>query len=71
MPQREVIKLQAKIRARVAALGSIAAVGVAAEVHALALWVRHFSEQRRVQYRSRSVANWLTAVNGGADPGCS
>jgi NHLM bacteriocin system ABC transporter ATP-binding protein len=65
-PQREATRQQAKISGLVLQLlGGIAKLRVAAaEVHAFALWARHFSEQRRVQYQSRNVSNWLAAVNG-------
>jgi NHLM bacteriocin system ABC transporter ATP-binding protein len=65
-PQRESVRLQSKISGLVLQLlGSIAKLRVAAaEVHAFALWVRAFSDQRRLQYQSRSVGNWLAAFNG-------
>lgn len=35
----------------------------AAEVHAFALWVRQFSQQRRLQFRVRAIGNWFAVFN--------
>ena len=35
----------------------------AAEGHAFAQWARLFSQQRRLQFRSRAVGNWLSVFN--------
>lgn len=61
----------AAIRARLAGkmlqfLTSIAKLRVAgAEVHAFAGWARDFSEQRRIEFKVRSIANGLAAFNAG------
>jgi NHLM bacteriocin system ABC transporter ATP-binding protein len=62
-PQREAMKLQSKSAGIVLQLlTSIAKLRVAGvEVPAFALWVRRFSEQRRLQYRARWISNWVTA----------
>ncbi|HEX8212560.1 MAG TPA: NHLP bacteriocin export ABC transporter permease/ATPase subunit [Longimicrobium sp.] len=45
-------------------LGSIAKLRVAgAEVHAFGIWARSFSEQRKLQFRVRTVGNLLKAFN--------
>jgi ATP-binding cassette subfamily C protein len=64
-PQRDAVKLESKTSGLVLQLlTGVAKLRVAAaEVPAFALWVRSFSGQRRVQYRSRDVANWLAAFN--------
>lgn len=64
-PQRAAMKLQSKAAGLVLQLlSSIAKIRVAGvEVQSFALWVRRFSEQRRLQYQSRSVSNWVTAFN--------
>jgi NHLM bacteriocin system ABC transporter ATP-binding protein len=64
-PQRGVMALQAKTSGLVLQLlTSIAKLRVAAaEAPAFALWARHFSAQRRLQYRVRRVANWVSAFN--------
>jgi ATP-binding cassette subfamily C protein len=67
-PQREAMKLQSKAAGIVLQLlSSIAKVRVAgAEVAAFALWVRRFSEQRRLQYQARWISNWVSAFNAAA-----
>jgi NHLM bacteriocin system ABC transporter ATP-binding protein len=61
----------AGIRARLAGkllqfLSSITKLRVAgAEVYAFAGWARDFSEQRRIEYKVRSIANGLAAFNAG------
>ena len=64
-PQRQGQKLQSKVAGLVLQLlGSIAKLRVAAaEVPAFALWVNRFSEQRRLQYETRSLSNWVAAIN--------
>ena len=65
--QREVAALQSKTSGVVLQLlSSIAKLRVAsAEAHAFASWARKFSEQRRLQFRVRSVGNWVAAFNAG------
>jgi NHLM bacteriocin system ABC transporter ATP-binding protein len=64
-PQREAMRLQSKsagvVLQLLSSIGKIRVAGV--EVAAFALWVRRFSEQRRLQYRVRAVANWVSAFN--------
>ena len=64
-PQRQATKVQSKVAGVVLQLLSgIAKLRVAgAEVMAFALWVRRFSEQRRLQYRARWMSNWVAAFN--------
>jgi ATP-binding cassette subfamily C protein len=62
-PQREAMKLQSKAAGIVLQLlSSISKLRVAgAEIPAFALWVRRFSEQRRLHYKARRTSNWVTA----------
>jgi ATP-binding cassette subfamily C protein len=47
-------------------LTSISKLRVAgAEAHAFARWAARFAEQRRLQFRVRSVGNWVAAFNAG------
>jgi ATP-binding cassette subfamily C protein len=64
-PQREAMRLQSRSAGLVLQLlTSIAKIRVAGvEIPAFALWVRRFSEQRRLQYRSRWISNWVAAFN--------
>lgn len=64
-PQRQSMLHQSKASGIVLQLlSSIAKIRVAGvEVPAFALWVRRFSEQRRHQYRARSISKWVTAFN--------
>jgi ATP-binding cassette subfamily C protein len=64
-PQRGAMRLQSKSAGIVLQLlSSISKIRVAGvEVAAFALWVRRFSEQRRLQYGVRTVANWVSAFN--------
>jgi ATP-binding cassette subfamily C protein len=66
-PQREMIEIQAKLSGLVLQLlTSIAKLRVAAaEIPAFARWVRHFSDQRRLQYKVRRVGNVLAALQAG------
>ena len=65
--ERDVASRQAKLSGAVLQfLTGIAKLRVAgAEPQAFAAWARGMSEQRRSQFRSRSVANGLTAFNAG------
>jgi ATP-binding cassette subfamily C protein len=65
--QRGVAELQSKTSGVVLQLlTSIAKLRVAgAEAHAFASWARRFSEQRRLQFRVRSIGNWVAAFNAG------
>ncbi len=62
-PQRALVQTSTKLAGLVLQLlTSISKLRVAAaEVPAFARWVSLFSEQRRLQYQARSVANWLAA----------
>ncbi|MGH7650027.1 MAG: ABC transporter transmembrane domain-containing protein, partial [Gemmatimonadaceae bacterium] len=64
-PQRGVMALQAKTSGVVLQLlTSLAKLRVAAaEAPAFAIWARHFSAQRRLQYRVRRIANWVAAFS--------
>jgi NHLM bacteriocin system ABC transporter ATP-binding protein len=61
--QRAIAWTQSKLAGLVLQLlTSIAKLrAAAAEVPAFALWSRQFSEQRRLQYRTRVVSNWMAA----------
>lgn len=63
--QRGVAALQSKTSGVVLQLlTSVAKLRVAgAEAHAFASWARHFAEQRRLQFRVRSIGNWVAAFN--------
>jgi ATP-binding cassette subfamily C protein len=63
--QRLVAMREAKLSGTVLQfLSSIAKLKVAgAEVHAFNIWARRFSEQRRLQYRARSVGNVQAAFS--------
>lgn len=65
--QRGVAALQSKTSGVVLQLlSSISKLRVAgAEVHAFAGWARRFAEQRRLQFRVRSIGNWVAAFNAG------
>lgn len=65
--QRGVAALQSKTSGVVLQLlTSIAKLRVAgAEAHAFAAWARRFAEQRRLQFRVRSIGNWVAAFNAG------
>jgi ATP-binding cassette subfamily C protein len=66
--QRGAVKLQARVSGLVlqllSSIGKIRVAGV--EPSAFALWVERFSEQRRLQFRVRAVANWVSAFNAAA-----
>ncbi len=64
-PQRAAIALQSKAAGLVLQLlMGIAKLRVAAaEVPAFGLWARRFGEQRQLQFRARSTANWVAAFN--------
>lgn len=64
-PQRAIAISESKLLGLVLQLlTSISKLRVAAaEVPAFALWVRQFSAQRRLQYRSRVVSSWLAAFH--------
>jgi NHLM bacteriocin system ABC transporter ATP-binding protein len=63
-PQRHIARTRSKLMGLVLQLlTSIAKLRVAAaEVPAFAVWVRQFSEQRRLQYRVRVVTAWLASL---------
>ena len=63
--QREIVPLRARTSGLVLQLlTGIAKLRVAAaEGHAFAQWVRLFSQQRRLQFRSRMAGNWLRVFN--------
>jgi len=65
--QRGVAALQSKTSGVVLQLlTSVSKLRVAgAEAHAFASWARHFAEQRRLQFRVRSIGNWVAAFNAG------
>jgi ATP-binding cassette subfamily C protein len=65
--QRGVAALQSKTSGVVLQLlTSISKLRVAgAEAHAFASWARRFAEQRRLQFRVRSIGNWVAAFNAG------
>lgn len=65
--QRGVAALQSKTSGIVLQLlTSISKLRVAgAEAHAFASWAERFAEQRRLQFRVRSVGNWVAAFNAG------
>ena len=63
--QRRIVPLRAKTSGLVLQLlTGISKLRVAAaEGHAFAQWARLFSQQRRLQFRSRAVGNWLRVFN--------
>jgi ATP-binding cassette subfamily C protein len=65
--QRGVAALQSRTSGVVLQLlSSIAKLRVAgAEAHAFASWAARFAEQRRLQFRVRSIGNWVAAFNAG------
>jgi ATP-binding cassette subfamily C protein len=65
--QRGVAALQSRTSGVVLQLlSSIAKLRVAgAEAHAFSSWATRFAEQRRLQFRVRSVGNWVAAFNAG------
>lgn len=65
--ERRVAELRNQITGRVLQfLSSISKLkSGGAEPQAFAIWARHFSRQRRVQFRVRAIANALTAFNVG------
>jgi ATP-binding cassette subfamily C protein len=65
--QRGVAALQSKTSGVVLQLlSSVSKLRVAgAEAHAFGSWARGFAEQRRLQYRVRSIGNWVSAFNAG------
>ncbi|HEU4586886.1 MAG TPA: NHLP bacteriocin export ABC transporter permease/ATPase subunit [Gemmatimonadaceae bacterium] len=65
--QRGVAALQSRTSGVVLQLlTSISKLRVAgAEAHAFASWATRFAEQRRLQFRVRSVGNWVAAFNAG------
>jgi ATP-binding cassette subfamily C protein len=65
MPERDMMKLRGKTSGLVLQLlTSISKLRVAgAEARAFAQWVDRFAEQRRLQFRVRSISNWLNAFN--------
>jgi ATP-binding cassette subfamily C protein len=65
--QRGVAMLQSQTSGVVLQLlTSVAKLRVAgAESHAFASWARHFAEQRGLQFRVRSIGNWVAAFNAG------
>jgi NHLM bacteriocin system ABC transporter ATP-binding protein len=64
-PERAMLKVRAKTAGLVLQLlASISKLRVAgAEARAFARWVDRFAEQRRLQFKVRLTANWLTAFN--------
>jgi ATP-binding cassette subfamily C protein len=65
--QRGVAALQSKTSGVVLQLlTSVSKLRVAgAEAHAFAGWARRFAEQRRLQFKVRSIGNWVAAFNAG------
>ena len=63
--QRQIVPLRARTSGLVLQLlTGISKLRVAAaEGHAFAQWARLFSQQRRLQFRSRMVGNWLRVFN--------
>ena len=63
--QRQIVPLRARTSGLVLQLlAGISKLRVAAaEGHAFAQWARLFSRQRRLQFRSRTVGNWLRLFN--------
>ncbi|HEY6359791.1 MAG TPA: NHLP bacteriocin export ABC transporter permease/ATPase subunit [Vicinamibacterales bacterium] len=65
---REALGLQARVSGLVlqllSSIGKLRVAGV--ESSAFALWARRFTDQRRVQFRVRSMAGWVTSFHAAA-----
>ncbi len=71
--QREILKLRSRISGVVLQLlaGIAKLKMVAAEPQAFGLWARLFSDQRALQFRARSLRNWLVVFHSAYPVVCS